>query len=108
MRSALAIFLGLMPLPAVSQDFNGLCFPGDGCTGDVPISGNTFYTCEENCLMENATPVRGMDAILYDVTCRGDSGTSLRRMMFVRTFSSSGTSAWVIENGGITPLIRCR
>ena len=76
-----AVIFFCFGMVAAAQDYNGLCFPGDGCTGIVPINDGTFFTCEENCVMEEATLIRGMDALLFDVTCRGDSGAYSYRMM---------------------------
>jgi hypothetical protein len=58
--------------------------------GPSPIIGTTFGTCEENCVMENPVQVTGMNATLYDVTCRGDWGTKFDRMLFARISSPNG------------------
>ena len=71
----------ILPCAAAAQSYDGYCFAGDGCTGPVPLDGATFYTCERNCVMENPVTVRGMDATLWDVTCRGDDGTGSYRLM---------------------------
>ena len=92
---------------ASAQGYDGLCFPGNDCTGPVPIIGNAFSTCEENCVMEEATTVRGMDASLFDVTCRGDSGSYAYRMMLARIMTDDGLTTFSITNESITPLLRC-
>ena len=94
-------------IASLAQNYEGLCFPGNECTGPVPITGNTFFTCEENCVMEEPTSVRGMDAFLFDVTCRGDSGTFSYRMMMTRVTTSGGLSTFAITNEAITPLVMC-
>jgi hypothetical protein len=102
-----ALFLCALSLSATAQGYEGLCFPGNECTGPVPISGNTFFTCEENCEMQQPTSVRGMDAVLFDVTCRGDSGTFSYRMMLARIMTADGLGTFAITNDAITPLMRC-
>jgi hypothetical protein len=92
---------------ALAQTYDGLCFQGNECTGPVPITDGTFFTCEENCVMEEATPVRGMDAFIFDVTCRGDSGTYSYRMIMSRVMTSEGLATFAITNDSITPLMRC-
>ncbi len=92
---------------ASAQSYDGLCFPGNECTGPVPISGNTFFTCEENCEMQEPTSVRGMDAVLFDVTCSGDSGTFSYRMMLARIMTADGLGTYAITNDAVTPLVPC-
>ena len=102
-----AIFSFILGVSATAQSYDGLCFPGNECTGPVPISGNTFFTCEENCEMEGPTSVRGMDAVLFDVTCRGDSGAFSYRMMLARIMTADGLGTYAVTNDAITPLVRC-
>lgn len=40
----------------------------------IAFAGNTIDFCEESCTLTGATEVRGMDAALYDLQCRGDYG----------------------------------
>ena len=102
-----AFFSCTLSASAIAQGYEGLCFPGNECTGPVPISGNTFFTCEENCVMEEPTSIRGMDAVLFDVTCRGDSGTFSYRMMLARIMTADRLGTFAITNDAITPLVRC-
>lgn len=93
---------------ALAQDYDGLCFPGNECTGPVPTTGNTFFTCEEDCVMERPTAVRGMDAVLFDVTCRGDSGAFSYRMMMARIAVDGRLRTYAITNDEVTPLANCQ
>ena len=51
--------------------------------GTIPVIGNTYRDAESNCTMSNPTSVRGMDAILYDVTCRGEWGSQTQRELWM-------------------------
>jgi hypothetical protein len=51
--------------------------------GTIPINGNRYEDAESNCTMSNARNVRGMDAILYDVTCRGEWGSRTQRALLI-------------------------
>lgn len=104
----MSLTLGLTGcLAAQAQGLDGLCFQGSGCTGPVPITGNSFFTCEANCVMENPVQVRGLDATLFDVTCRGDSGTSYDRLMILRTRTETGRTVFAIGANGPERLIPC-
>ncbi len=76
--------------------------------GDSPIRGNSFSFCEHSCDMDNETKVIGMDAYLYDVSCRGDNGSFSSRMMFVR-FQDPGPDdlGMMITTSGASPLYMC-
>ena len=64
-------------------DVIGWCLLDDGCVGLEPLTPKGFTTCEEWCEMKNPTAVRGMNATLFDVECRGDSDSYDYRMLFV-------------------------
>jgi hypothetical protein len=96
--------------PSVADDFEGWCFPADDCTGEPkPIKNDTFATCEETCQMTNPAKVDGLDATVYDVTCKADHlpEPSKERMIFVR-FSGDQSKAAVVDAAGITELTRCK
>lgn len=94
--------------PSKAGEFDGWCFPGDGCTGDEPVSDDTFQTCEANCKMTNPTHVNNMDALLYDVVCTSDnSGPESERMFFMRYVSGGDTHVLVAHKFGSTELVRC-
>jgi hypothetical protein len=55
----------------------------DEADGTVPIDGNRYGDSESNCTLSNPVSVRGMDATLYDVTCRGEWGSRTQRELFM-------------------------
>lgn len=106
-RSLAVALAAFLPNSGQAQETEGWCFVGDGCTGPVPLSGTTFYTCEENCVMENPTAVRGLEATLYDVTCSGDSGGSTYRMMLSKVVQDGEPRLIALTPDGIETLERC-
>lgn len=93
---------------AESTPFDGLCFPGDGCTGAVKIENGSFITCEQNCEMANPVHVRGVDAIIYDVKCIGDHASGSSRMIFSFVeLDNNSKEAHVISSDSITKLVSC-
>jgi hypothetical protein len=74
----------LLANPAAAQDrLSGWCIPDDGCMGLMRITGNEFDSCDSICRLTKPVQVRGLDAILYDVECKGDWGKRSNRMMFL-------------------------
>ncbi len=75
----------------------------------MPISNDTFSTCEETCEMKNPTKVRSMSGSLYDVVCKIDGGhRSTQRMLFLRYVKSGATAgALVVSNEGPVDLVKC-
>lgn len=91
--------------PALAVEW---CIPGGGCTDAEPIDGKSFNTCEETCTMRNATPIRDMDANIYDVTCAGDSSNSMYRMIMGRYHDFNGNlRAYIVTPDGPLELERC-
>ena len=101
----IALLAGLNAGGAFADDW---CIPGDGCTGPEPIRGNRFSTCEEECTMSNPVPVRGLDATLYDVSCKGDWGGLEYRMMLGKHENEDGSQrAYIVKPSGPEELERC-
>jgi len=93
MRLPVAIIATLLltPLAFAEGEFDGLwkrapiilsdgtkidpyeCSAGNA-EGTITVEGNTYRDAESNCTMSNPIKVRGMDATLFDVTCRGEWG----------------------------------
>lgn len=100
---------------AHAQAQTGWCFPGDGCTGEVPITDNGFFTCEENCVMTNPVSIRGMNATLYDVQCTGDTASYEMRMLFKEYVDAAGRDRMLalssrgphLEDEGAVELHKC-
>lgn len=79
----------LLPHAAAGQSLldriQGLYFPvGQGswdCVtlgmdgGAVGIQGATLHGVENACTLENAFPIPGMDAMMFDLTCTGEGQT---------------------------------
>lgn len=109
MRKLLYPTIILLPvLTASSMSAADWCIPGEGCTDAEPIDGKSFNTCEETCTMRNATPVRDMDATLFDVTCEGDSSNSQYRMLMGQFKGfDGGTRAYIVTPNGPQELERC-
>jgi hypothetical protein len=102
MRLPLAIIalLLLMPSGLAESKFDGLwkrapiilqdgtvidpyaCSAGE-VEGTVLIEGNKYGDAESNCTMSNPRNVRGMDATLFDVTCRGEWGSQTQRELLM-------------------------
>ncbi len=79
MRRLLPLLLAFsaVPAPLLAQDLTGLCLDmrEAGCMErHIPFSGNTIDFCEESCTLTAPVPVRGLNAALYDLQCRGDYG----------------------------------
>ena len=101
----------LFPLQSLAGDFDGWCFPATACTAEpMPIQDSRFDTCEEACQMKRPVNVNDMDAVLYYVECRGDSGSPpTERMLFMRYREDDGSNKALVlgSNGHVTQLIRC-
>ena len=86
--SALAQFDGLWKRAPIILPDGTVVDPYECSTGEVdgtiPIAGNSYWDAESNCTMSNPASVQGMDATLYDVTCRGDWGTRTQRELWMR------------------------
>lgn len=86
----------------------GWCVAGNECTGPVPITREGFFTCEENCTLRNPVPVEGIDATLFDVSCKGDWGGFEYLMMLKEYEDSDGSRrAVIIDSDGAQNLERC-
>ena len=80
----------------------------DGWLGCIPVAGDQFQTCEQNCTMKNPVKVRGLDATLFDVSCVGDSANTEQRMLFMIYRDDGGeTQGLVVAASGPQNLVRC-
>lgn len=95
--------------PVNAQDFTGWCLVDDGCMGYMPIENGAYPSCESNCTLLNPTRVVGMDAYLFDVTCKGDWGSRSERMMLM-TYpeTNGGTAGLAVTERGPQELVRCQ
>ncbi|MCI5078319.1 hypothetical protein [Oricola sp.] len=102
-------FAGVAPSLAIAADPNGWCLPSDACMGEQkPIAGNSWNECESSCEISAPVKVRGMNASLYDVECKGDWGSSVYRAMFVFTSNSNGGhDLLMVSNNDLVKLEQC-
>jgi hypothetical protein len=85
------------------------CIPSDGCMEAEPLRNDGFNTCEETCSLSRPVRVEGMNGILFDVACRGDSASYDYRMLFLEFVDDTGQdSALIIRNHGAEQLERCQ
>lgn len=106
----LAMLASMFAGQAISQDFNGWCFDGGECTGEVEINGNSFDLCEESCQMRNPVSVTGLSAALYDVECTSDNGgpTTERKFFLQYLDQLTGTERGLMASAnGTNELFRC-
>jgi hypothetical protein len=109
---ALLVIAAHMAAPAAAQNLTGLCLDlrEEGCMPrHLPFDGNTIDFCEETCRLTGPVPVRGMDATLYDLQCRGDYGAIPdKRVMILRQqdYALGPQSSWVDPNSTY-PIVRC-
>lgn len=127
MRLTLAIIavLSLMPSALAESRFDGLwkrvpivlpdgtaidpySCSADEAEGTIPIEGNKYGDPESNCTMSNPVSVRGLDATLFDVTCRGEWGSRTQRelLMLYRDTDDQDRLLMVRPNG-VAELERC-
>ena len=52
--------------------------------GALAVRDGQFLGVENTCELTNPTPVRGMDAVLYDAVCMGEGESETYRMMLMR------------------------
>ena len=82
------------------------CF--EGSDGTIPIEGNRYEDAESNCTMSNARNVRGMDATLFDVTCRGEWGSQTQReLLILYRGSSDQERLLMVRPNSAAEFVRC-
>jgi hypothetical protein len=77
--------------------------------GDERIVDDSFSTCEENCRLQDPTPVNGMNANLYRLACVGDGyERPVERVFLSRYVAHDGSehAVWV-DGRGVRELVRC-
>jgi len=110
----LALLLALQSVgaSAAAQDFTGLCLDmlEEGCMPrHVPLFGNTIDFCEESCELTGPVAVRGLDATLYDLQCRGDYGVIPdKRVMFLsQQDEMSGPRTFWVDSDNTFQIVGC-
>ena len=59
------------------NSLDGLCLDNveEGCMPRfLPLKGHKISYCEASCDLTNPVKMRGMDGVLYDLSCRADGG----------------------------------
>lgn len=85
------------------------CVPENECIGPEQITYEGFSTCEEFCALSNPTPVQGLNATLFDVSCKGEGDSwGDYRMMLTEYEDYDGTrKAAMLTPNGVENLVRC-
>jgi len=101
---------------AFAQDYTGWCFDVEegGClSDDIRIEGRRYDTCESTCTLTNPVPVRDLNAVLFDVVCKGDWGSLTTREIFLKyppadtDYPDSQQKLMKIGRYGAEELVRC-
>ncbi len=85
---------------------NGMIYDGSGSPhyrGDVAIQGDKLFGVENTCTLSKATPVREMNAELYDAKCNAEGTTYAYRVMLM----GHANGVYVIEDGFASEWIAC-
>lgn len=96
-----------------AQDLTGFCLDlGEGgCTDRfLPFDQMSIGFCEESCTLTSPFPVRGLDAMLYDMECVSDNpGPVGGRVMILRQVNrgSSSIKSYMIDASQIRPIVIC-
>lgn len=111
-------FTALLSLSATTIDatpYDGLYRPANDdhwtCNPDrigeerqaVAIEGDKLFGVENTCTLSGATPVRDMNAVLYDAKCEAEGATYIYRLMLMH----HANGVWVIDDGFASEWISC-
>jgi hypothetical protein len=108
-----SIIFAFLASPVLAGNYDGTFRPEGAldwtCTGSgsyggaIAVRDNTLFDIEIACDLSNATPVRDMNATLYDGQCLGLAGSFRQRVMLMRT--NSGIA--IIRGGEASEWVRC-
>ena len=89
-------------VPASAQSLGGLCLELQewGCTPRyLPFTGLSIDFCEETCELTNPVNVRGMNGVLYGLSCQADYNTPYdgQRVLILRQYIRDGVAliSWI-------------
>jgi hypothetical protein len=114
-RISFVFFLMMLPIGAAAGPFDGLYRPDTQATmlwdchsvgqdgGAVAVMGDQLIGVENRCTLSNPTPVRGMDAMLYDSTCNAEGESYTERVMLM----AQPGGVYVIRDGAVANWVRC-
>ena len=102
--TSMAVLASFMAGGASAQPLQGMCLDmrEAGCMPRfLPFEGGSISFCEATCSLNNPVNVRGINAALYDLSCRADYDTPLdgSRVMILSQTDWYGRTAisWIDE-----------
>ncbi|MCP4820865.1 MAG: hypothetical protein GY883_16875 [Shimia sp.] len=112
---AYAVCAALLPTITQATPFDGIYKPAGtdywSCDAErigedrhaVAIQGDKLFGVENTCTLSKATPVREMNAELYDAKCNAEGTTYAYRVMLM----GHANGVYVIEDGFASEWIAC-
>lgn len=95
------------------KSLDGLCLDNveEGCMPRfLPLKGHKISYCEASCDLTNPVETRGMDGVLYDLSCSADGGGEYPdRVMLLKQKPKHGkgsSMSW-IDSSDIFKVVRC-
>ena len=95
------------------NSLDGLCLDNveEGCMPRfLPLKGHKISYCEASCDLTNPVKTRGMDGVLYDLSCSADGGGEYPdRVMLLKQKSKDGkgsSMSW-IDSADPFKIVRC-
>ena len=111
----ITVLLGTLGLSFGAGEFpnslDGLCLDNleEGCMPRyLPLKGHKISYCEASCNLTNPVKTRGMDGVLYDLSCTTDDSREYpaRVMLLRQKNGKSGSMSW-IDQAGTYKIVRC-
>ena len=111
----ITVLLGTLGLSLGAGEFpnslDGLCLDNleEGCMPRyLPLKGHKISYCEASCDLTNPVKTRGMDGVLYDLSCATDVRAEYpaRVMLLKQKNGKSGSMSW-IDQAGTYKIVRC-
>ena len=113
----IAVLFGSMVVSWSAGEFpnslDGLCLDNveEGCMPRfLPLKGHKISYCEASCDLTNPVKTRGMDRVLYDLSCHTDGGGEYpNRVMLLKQKpkDSKGSSMSWIDTADTFKIVRC-
>ena len=112
-----AVLLGNVGVSWGAEGFpnslDGLCLDNveDGCMPRfLPLKGHKISYCEASCDLTNPVKTRGIDGVLYDLSCSADGGGEYPdRVMLLKQKPKDGkgsSMSW-IDSADTFEIVRC-
>ena len=114
----IAVLLGNVGVSWGAGEFpnflDGLCLDNveEGCMPRfLPLKGRNISYCEASCDLINPVKMRGMDGVLYDLSCRADVGVGEYpdRVMLLKQNPKDGKGSLMlwIDSADTFKIVRC-